>query len=198
LLRELLADGVGSVYSHQLAGKGGVTSAQVRRDLMYVGYSGSPNKGYDTKELAEGIDALLDPPQAENVCLVGVGNLGRAILAHCAGRCGRLSITAAFDKDPAISGRVVHGCRCYSIDEAPRVIAMESIRSAILAVPGEEAQKVTDLLLSCGVRGLLSFSPRRLRVPLDVCVENMDVTIALEKVAFFARKLIERTERRNG
>jgi redox-sensing transcriptional repressor len=147
--------------------------------------------------LAQGIDVLLDPSQVENIGLVGVGNLGRAILAHCAGRSQKLRIMAAFDKDPSVSGRVIHGCRCYSIEEAPRIIAQESVRSAILAVPGEEAQKIVDMLLASGLRGLLNFSPARLRVPPDACVENMDVTIALEKVAFFARNSIKRTEPRN-
>ena len=187
VLSALAAKGNVNVYSHQLAKAAGATPAQVRRDLMCVGYTGSPNKGYDIAALTESITEFLDGPTVQPIALVGVGNLGRAILAYFAGRNLNLRITAAFDKDPEMPGRVFHGCRCYSIADAPTIIPREGIRTAILAVPAKEAQLVADILLAAGVKGILNFAPAHLRVGLDVCVENMDFTISLEKVAFFAR-----------
>ncbi|MCX5772692.1 MAG: redox-sensing transcriptional repressor Rex, partial [Candidatus Hydrogenedentes bacterium] len=101
VLYGLLADGERSVYSHQLAGFVGGTAAQVRRDVMAVGYTGSPTRGYDITELTRAIGNYLDAAQGQSVALVGVGNLGKAILSYFAGRRPRLSIEAAFDTDPA-------------------------------------------------------------------------------------------------
>jgi redox-sensing transcriptional repressor len=193
-LRDSLAEGSANIYSHELAARCGVTSAQVRRDLMHVGYNGSPNRGYMVRELLDSIDKLLDPQVAENVALVGVGNLGRAILAYFGSRGMKLRITAAFDKDPTKAGRVFHGCRCYGIEEAAAVIPSEGILSVMLTVPASEAQGVADLLVAAGVRGIVNFAPVRLRVPPEVCVENMDFTTSLERVAFFARGNAMKTE----
>lgn len=188
LLADLLAAKTSHVYSHQLAKAAGVTAAQVRRDLMVVGYSGSPTKGYDVQELKESIRLYLDGSEPQRVALVGVGNLGRAILAYFAGRRPNLAILAAFDKDPAKAGRVIHGCRCYDMSELPGIVATRGIRTAIMAVPAGEAQAVTDTLTAAGVKGLLNFAPAHTRVPMDVYVENVDITTSLEKVAFFARR----------
>jgi redox-sensing transcriptional repressor len=113
---KLLADGRTHVYSHDIASVCGVTSAQVRRDLMPTGYSGSPKKGYSIPGLIQSIGSVLDDPEEQKVALVGVGNLGRAILAYFTGRRPNLSIVAAFDRDPNKVNRVIHGCRCYPVE----------------------------------------------------------------------------------
>jgi len=186
LLRMALGDGTDSMYSHQLAERAGTTPAQVRRDLTYVGYSGNPRRGYDVRELLESIEAFLSPAKAERVALVGIGNLGRALLAFFRGRQPKLNITAAFDRDPDKTGRVIHGCRCYPVGRLAEVLAAEGIRTAILAVPASEAQRAADLLVNAGVQGILNFAPIPLRVPVAVFVEGIDMTMALEKVAYFA------------
>jgi len=186
-LAEMLTDGVGNVYSHQLAQIAGVTSAQLRRDVMAVGYTGSPTRGYDVQGLMESIGQILDASTPQNVALVGVGNLGRAILAYFAGRRPNLRIVAAFDSNPEKCGRVIHGCRCYTMNELGKIAASEKINTAVVAVPSAQAQKVADALVANGFRGLLNFAPTHLRVPKTVYVENVDITTSLEKVAFFAR-----------
>lgn len=188
LLHELLVDGATSVYSHQLAAMAGGTAAQVRRDIMAIGYTGSPTRGYDVRELIGSIASFLDAPEGQRVALVGVGNLGRAIMAYFAGRRPNLSIAAAFEVDPGKVHRVIHGCRCYPMEELPEVIAREGIGMGIIAVPAEEAQGVADKLVRAGVRGLLNFAPVPLHVPPGVFVEVIDMTTSLEKVAYFARK----------
>jgi redox-sensing transcriptional repressor len=188
LLRDLLADGERSIYSHQLAAMAGGTAAQVRRDIMSIGYSGSPVHGYDVERLLDSIGHFLDASQTQNVALVGVGNLGRALLAYFVGRHPTLSIVAAFDSDPGKANRVIHGCRCYPIDDMKTIAKERDIRLGIIAVPAPEAQSVSNLLVQAGVRGLLNFAPLRLWVPEHVYVENLDVTMSLEKVAYFARQ----------
>lgn len=188
MLLNLQAEGALSVYSHQLAVTSGVSAAQVRRDMMVIGYTGTPSHGYDIKELTKSIGRLLDAKGVEGVALVGVGNLGRAIISYFAGRRPNLSIIAAFDVDPILYDRVIHGCHCYPLSELSQVITANEIKIGIITVPAGEAQGVADLLINSGVRGILNFAPVRLRVPEWVYVENMDVTMSLEKVAYFARE----------
>lgn len=189
LLASLLGEGAQYVYSHQLAHKAGVTAAQVRRDMMAVGYSGSPTKGYDVRELAESIGHFLDCPDGQSVALVGIGNLGRAILSYFAGgRRPHLSIVAAFDKDPYKVNRVVLGCRCYPMEDLVPVIQDKGIRVGVITVPAGEAQPVADTLIRAGIKGILNFAPVPIRAGSQIYVEDIDMAMSLEKVAFFARK----------
>jgi redox-sensing transcriptional repressor len=188
LLNRLHNEGMRYVYSHQLAILARVTPAQVRRDIMSIGYSGNPNRGYDVLELTESIGQSLDDPKGQNVALVGVGNLGRAILNYFSGRRPRLAIVAAFDNDEHKCERVIQGCRCYSIQQLSKVVKEQNISIGAVAVPAIEAQKVSDILVQAGIRGILNFAPVRLHVPANVYVEDFDMTTALEKVAYFARK----------
>jgi redox-sensing transcriptional repressor len=187
LLREMQADGQAFAFSYDLASRAGASAAQVRRDLMAVGFAGNPARGYETRGLIDAIGQLLDPPRPQNVALVGIGNLGRAILAFLAGRRPHLRIVAAFDRDRSKVGRVVHGCRCHAIDELPGVVRDRDIELGLVTVPVAEAQAVAEMLVLAGVAGLLNFAPTRLQVPARVHVENIDMTVSLERVAFFAR-----------
>ena len=187
LLNSLLQDGEQSICSHDLAARAGVTAAQVRRDIMNIGYSGNPNRGYDVGKLVESIGNFLDAPEGQNVVLVGVGNLGRAILAFFAGRRPKLSIVAAFDNDPEKIGRLIKGCRCYSIKHADKIIQELDISIATLCVPAKVAQEVADILVQAGIKGILNFAPVPLHVPYYLYVEDIDMTMSLEKVAYFAR-----------
>jgi len=189
VLTNLRSDnGATSVYSHELADAAGVTAAQVRRDIMLVGAQGSPTKGYDIDDLVDSIGGFLDAEGRQPVALIGVGNLGRAILTYFHTSHSNLEITAGFDRDPYKVGRVINGCRCYSMEELSDVIARDGIQTAVLAVPASEAQTVAVDLIAANVKGLLNFVPERLRVPHGVFIENMDITASLEKVAFFARQ----------
>jgi redox-sensing transcriptional repressor len=186
LLLDMAADGLRQTYSHQLATAAISTSAQVRRDLMTIGFSGSPRHGYTIHDLVEAINVVLARSIETSVALVGVGNLGRAILAYYTNRSPWVRFAAGFDRDPEKINRVIHGCRVYPIDVAEEVLAREGVRAAVLAVPASEAQSVADRLVLAGVRSLLNFAPVRLRVPTGVFVDNMDMTTALDRVAYYA------------
>lgn len=187
LLVTIVSDGRRHVHSHDLASLSGFTAAQVRRDLMVVGYTGNPARGYSAEGLVEAIGTFLDGPEPEAAALVGVGNLGRAILAYFLGRRPGARLVAAFDIDPAKVGRVIQGCRCYSIEEVERCVHDHGIRVGLIAVPANAAAGVADRLARAGVRGLLNFAPVPLRAPAGVYLEQMDMTTWLEKVACFAR-----------
>ena len=188
LAEEMLRDGKVSVFSHQLAEMAGVTSSQVRRDFMFIGTQGRANTGYNIKELKSGIDQFLVSHEPDGVALVGVGNLGRAILAFFHGKRPNLIIKACFDKDPDKIGRIIHGCRVYSIEDMGSVLLSEKISIAIIAVPRIFAQETAEKLIQAGVNGIVNFAPVPLNVPGNIYVDNVDFTMSLEKVAHFARK----------
>ena len=196
LLVRLLSEGTKNIYSHELAGIAGYTPAQLRRDIMAVGYSGNPIHGYNVAQLTESIGKFLDARETVGAAIVGVGNLGRAILDYFAGRRPKLAIVAAFDTDPRKTDQVVHGCRCYDSSQMHRIIAEQRILLGIIAVPADHAQNVADLLIMAGVRGILNFAPARLRTPPYVYVEDVDMTASLERVAYFVRKRALPTSRR--
>lgn len=187
LLTTLVAEGQRSIYSHELAGLAGSSAAQVRRDLMVIGYSGSPNRGYQVLELMNSIGQFLDSPTGQRVALVGIGNLGRALLSYFTGRRPKLSIVAAFDSDPEKVHRVVHNCQAYPVAELAEVSRRLDIRVGIITVPAHTAQEVADLMVVAGIRAILNFAPVRVRVPAGIYVEDLDMTTSLEKAAFFAR-----------
>jgi redox-sensing transcriptional repressor len=195
ILSELAAEGGRTIASHALAERAGGTAAQVRRDLMSTGCVGKPNRGYAVPELLAALHAVLDTPGGQRAVLVGLGNLGRALLAHFTARRREIEIVAALDADPRKSGRAYHGCPCYRPDQTESVVRDKQIKIAVLAVPAEAAQLVADELARCGVRAFLNFAPTPLQTPDGIHVENVDLTMSLEKVAFYAR---EGSTRRNA
>ena len=182
------------IFSYELANLSGKKPAQVRRDLMVVGCSGSSSRGYDVQELIGAIDGALDGPGKQRIALVGVGNLGRAVLHHCFRSRSRLEVVAAFDRSPGKVNCVVHGCRVHPVRVLTDVIRSEKIRVGIITVPGSEAQDIADLLVRGGVRGILSFAPVALRVPPDIHVEHIDITMAMEQVAYVTHQGIFKGE----
>ena len=176
------------ICSYDLANLAGVTAAQVRRDIMNIGYSGNPNRGYDVAELVESIGKFIDEPGGQFAALIGTGNLGRAILAFFSDRRPLLKISAAFDIDPKRYGRVIRGCHCYPMDMLGEIRKELGITIGIVTVPASEAQKVTDILVSHGILGIVNFVPVPLKAPASVYIEDIDMTMSLEKAAYFARK----------
>ncbi len=176
-----------SVYSHELAQACQLTAAQVRRDLMAIGYSGNPNSGYDVKRLLSSLAAFLDSQEVRAVAIVGMGYLGRAIAAFLANRSSKIKLAAAFDVDLDKIGQTFSDVRCYSARQMRGVLEEKAIDVAIITVPAEHAQKAAEQLVAAGVTGILNFAPVVLRLHERIYVENIDMTVALEKVAFFAR-----------
>lgn len=195
LLGRLVEEGARFVFSHELASLARVTAAQVRRDLMVLGASGNPAKGYAVSDLLGDIERFLDAPDGQNVVLVGVGNLGRALLAYFAGHSPKLRMIAAFDNNPEKTGRVIQGCRCYGIDELPEVVRKEEATVGVIAVPADSAQAVADRLIDSGIYGLLNYAPVRIHVPANVYVEDIDMTVSMERVAYMARQNAVSTEK---
>lgn len=191
LYRNLLARRIGKgerwIHSQEIAAQAGVHAVQVRRDLMAIGTTGTPARGYDIARLFKALGRFLHTPDFQSAALVGVGRLGSAILAYFQQHASPFRIEVAFDRDSRRVDRSLYGCPCYSMEEMPGILRKRQIRIALLAVPAGAAQAAADALLAAGVRGLVNFAPIPLHTGPDVFVESMDITATLEKVAFFAR-----------
>ncbi|MEI7980838.1 MAG: redox-sensing transcriptional repressor Rex [Bacteroidota bacterium] len=180
------------VFSHEIAQMLHITPVQVRRDLMLIGYSGNLRKGYDIKELIELIGKIIDSEKGQRVAVVGLGNLGKAIISYFKGKRSKLAIIAAFDINPEKINRVYDGVACYHINQMPDIIKQHNISIGIVSVPSEQAPEIAETLTLAGIKGILNFTPKPLNVPPYVYLEEYDMITSLEKVAFFAKKNDER------
>lgn len=188
ILRDLSGEGQFNIFSHDLASRAGVTAAQVRRDLMVLGYTGTPARGYDVAKLREHIEAFIFPPEEQKAIIAGVGNIGRALLKFFQGRRPTLKIVASLESNPEKFDRMIHGSPCYSVESAEEIIREQEITVGIIAVPDKEAQYVADVFINAGIRGILNFARTALRVPSGVYVEDIDLAMSMDRVAFFARQ----------
>ncbi|MBL6989193.1 MAG: redox-sensing transcriptional repressor Rex [Bacteriovoracaceae bacterium] len=188
ILRRIQNTGGEFIFSHELASIARASSAQVRRDLMMLKHSGTPQRGYNIRMILDEIGSIVDTKDGQNVALVGVGNLGRAIISYFSTRKPKLKVIAAFDVDEQLIGTEIYGCPCHHITDLGDIAKEENIRVGIIAVPGKIAQDVADILVEAGVNGVVNFAPQRIHVPSDVFLENVDITIAIEKAAYFAIK----------
>jgi len=182
-----LAEGKTHIYSHELAQMHHNTAVQVRRDIMFIGYSSMQRKGYDVRELIDVIGEILDSDQGLNVAVAGIGNLGRAITAYFMGKRSKLNIVAAFDVDPSKVNRVISGVKCYSISQMQEVIVDKKISIAIITVPADQAREVAENLYLAGVSGFLNFTTVPLNVSPEVYIDEYDMITSLEKVAYFVK-----------
>ena len=175
------------IYSHELANLLHITPVQVRRDIMLIGYSGTLRKGYAVDELVNLIGKILDSEEGLNVCIVGIGNLGRALVKYFKGKRTRLSIVAAFDNNPEKIGNAYKKVPCYPIDQLSKIVKEEDISIAILTVPRQVAAQVAGTIVDAGIKGIINYAPISINVPDDVYLGEYDMTTSLEKAAYFVK-----------
>jgi len=186
-LEELSGDDVEYIHSHELAALVGVTPAQLRRDLASFGSYGNIARGYEVKQMSRTISQIIGTDRIQHVGLVGVGDLGRALLYYRGFEERGFHIAAAFVLDPEKVGQVFAGRRCYPLDKLETVLTDLQIRILILAARPEGLQEVVDRGVEAGVRSFLNFVPKTLAVPDGCFVENIDISAKLEKLSFLSR-----------
>jgi redox-sensing transcriptional repressor len=185
--RALLESGDREVVSSEdLAVLTGFGAPQIRKDLTYFGQFGTPGLGYNVGELKASLSRILGLDKDWGVVLVGVGNLGAALLAYKGFRRPGFRLVAAFDKDPEKAGKTVEGVPILDLASLPAVASREKVRMAVVTVPAAAAQEVADQLSAAGVKAILNFAPVRLKVPADVTVHCIDVAIELERLSFLS------------
>lgn len=187
LLEEQQARRSVHINSGEMAEIAGNTPAQVRRDLMVVGYAGSSRNGYQIDDLLKAIRLLLEPECGITLAIVGVGNLGRALLGYFSLLQPRFKIVGAFDNDINKVSRTISGYRIHHITDMATELVKTPAQLGVITVPPDQAQKAVDFCVMAGVKGIVNFAAVPLRVPRGVTFENMHITSTLEKVAYFSR-----------
>lgn len=178
-------EGKDKVSSTELAEAVQVDSASIRRDFSYFGALGKRGYGYDVKNLLSFFKKILNQDTLTNVALVGVGNLGHALLNYNFKRSNNIRISCSFDINPEITGKITQGVPVYSMDEMKQQIADQQIRIAILTVPQATAQKTADEMIEAGIKGIMNFTPIRLSAPNGVRIQNVDLATELQTLIYF-------------
>jgi len=187
-LLQLEEDGVKTISSQELAERFSLNSAQVRKDLAYFGEFGVRGIGYYVSGLKAELQRILGLDREWQVALVGFGNLGSALFHYKGFARQGFRISTIFDEDPAKWGKAVDGVNIQSMEDLPREAKARNLQIAIVAVPADGAQGVTDQLVAAGVRAVLNFAPARLRVTREVRLKNVDLSIELETLSFYLAK----------
>jgi redox-sensing transcriptional repressor len=186
-LTRLRENGIETVSSDALSRAAGVKSPQLRKDLAYFGNFGTRGLGYNVEVLAGRINQVLGTTRLQPVILIGVGNLGAALLHYGGFNKEGFEIIAAFDHDPQRALAVQTNVPIHGMADLPAFINAQSVKMAILAVPAIGAQQVVNQLIAAGIQAILNFAPVVLEVPDAVVVNNVDLAVELENLSYFIR-----------
>ena len=188
-LERLRNNGMETVSSEVLAKAAGVKPTQLRKDLTYFGQFGTRGLGYNVESLSATINEVLGTNSLQAVVLIGVGNLGAALLRYGGFQKEGFELRAAFDSDPERCKAIAKKCDIpvHPVSEMKTFIQKNSVKMAIMAVPANVAQEVANELVDAGVQAILNFSPTVLQVPENVMVHAVDLALALEHLSYFVR-----------
>jgi redox-sensing transcriptional repressor len=187
-LAGLKQSGIETISSEALAKAAGVKPTQLRKDLAYFGQFGIRGRGYEVEQLWRLVSDVLGTNCLRPVVLVGVGNLGLALLSYRGFREEGFEIVAGFDIDHQQRRWKRARAAIYSMDKLDEVVQKRGVRMAILAVPPSAAQAAARCLVDCGISGILNFAPVMLEVPEGVVVHNVNLAFELENLCYFVRQ----------
>lgn len=184
VLENLARDGVEVISSNPLAEACGVNGSQVRKDLAYFGEFGIRGVGYHVTSLISSITSALGVDREWRMALVGVGNLGRAILNHTEFRSRGFVIAAIFDCDPFRIGENIHGYEVHCTSDLPGKAMELGLEIGVITTPPERAQRAAQHIVDAGITSILNFAPARVKVPDYVNVEYVDFFHYFYSLAF--------------
>ncbi len=178
------------ISSHELGERAGVRPALVRKDLAWFGEFGKQGVGYDVDLLQDELRKILHLDEPLHMALVGVGSLGQALARYNRRRfledpIFTIKLVALFDVDPRLVGSSMDGVAVLDISDIAKVVTERDIRLAIITVPADVAQDVCDDLVEAGIKAILNFAPVKLEVPSDVHVANADLSLELQRLAYY-------------
>jgi redox-sensing transcriptional repressor len=183
-LIELEAKGIVRVSCSTIGMDLGLIPVQVRKDLQYTGIIGKPKTGYSVSELVQAIETFLGWNNINEAFLVGVGNLGTALLGHERFSKFGLRIVAAFDTDPAKIGKWIHEKAVLPLEKLSDLAPRMSIHLGIITAPAETAQAIADEMVKGGIQAIWNFAPVKLKVPENIIVHNEDLYNSLASLSW--------------
>jgi redox-sensing transcriptional repressor len=175
------------VNSKELGERLGVTPAQIRKDLSYFGRFGKQGRGYNVQRLHQELHQILGLTRDWGMVLVGVGQLGRAIVGYAGFAPQGFRIQDIFDVDGAVVGTNVDGHIVRSIAVLPETLRRQPADIGIVAVPAAAAQGVIDTLVACGVKAILNYAPIAAHAPPKVRIKDIDPVLALQSMTFYIK-----------
>jgi len=173
-----------TVSSKELAKRDRLTPAQVRKDLSFFGSFGTRGLGYPVSELKKRIANILGLDKQWNVALIGIGNIGSALVGYKEFQRQNFVIKIIFDNDHRKIGSNHKGIIVSDIKNLERDLKANNIEIVIIAVPATVAQYIVDDVVEAGIKGILNFAPVNLKVPDDVFLRNENMSMELEYLSF--------------
>lgn len=187
-LTRLQQEGRDVTSSHELGRRLGISSAQIRKDLSHFGGFGKQGTGYQIEFLVDKLRQVLQVHQEWLVAVIGAGDLGSAI-SHYGGFAERgFRIAWLFDADEEKAGQEIGGFKVSSMRDLETLIRENGCQIAMIAVPAEHAQNVTDQLVKAGIRSILNYAPININVPDDVMVQYIDPVVHLQHMTYYLRE----------
>jgi redox-sensing transcriptional repressor len=183
--------GYETVSSEELASELHLKPSQLRKDLAYFGEFGTRGMGYSVARLAEELRRILGLHRQWGIAIIGVGNLGTALLRYRGLNEKGFRVAALFDDDPEKVGSTRSGIRINHIDELPEVVREKNIQIAIITVPAPAARISADLAIKAGIRAMLNFAPVSIKGPAGVECIQVDITSDLKVLSHFLAGLDE-------
>ncbi|HDB5444983.1 TPA: redox-sensing transcriptional repressor Rex [Staphylococcus aureus] len=187
----LKSKGIDRVNSKAISDALQIDSATIRRDFSYFGELGKKGYGYNIDSLLDFFKSELSESDMIKIAIVGVGNLGKALLTYNFSIHDDMTITEAFDVKEDVIGQKIGNVIVKDNDELITTLKKEEIDVVILTTPERVAQKVADELVQAGVKGILDFTPGRINTPSDVQVHQIDLGIELQSLLFFMKNYSE-------
>ncbi len=191
-LKDLERQGVETISAPAMAGYLGLHEIQVRKDLAAISStSGKPRAGFPVKKLIHDMEQFLGYHNVNEAVLVGVGQLGRALLFYDGFKAYGLNIVTAFDNNPSLIGSTINEKKILSTDTISDLCQRMNIHIGIITVPAECAQEVCNQLVDGGVCGIWNFAPTHLSVPKHVLVQNENMAASLALLSKHLGQLLE-------
>jgi redox-sensing transcriptional repressor len=178
-------EGYHTVSSKELARREKLTPAQVRKDLSFFGSFGTRGLGYPTRELKQQIAIILGIDRVWHVALVGAGNIGSALASYKEFAKQGFEINSIFDNDQRKIGSTQRGIKIADIATLPEALKNHHIEVAVIAVPASQAQKIADTCVEAGIKAILNFAPINLKVPPDVVLRTVNMSMEMEYLSFY-------------
>lgn len=173
------------VSSKELSDAVKVDSATIRRDFSYFGALGKKGYGYNVEYLLQFFKDTLEQDSITEVALIGVGNLGTALLNYNFSQSNNTKIVMAFDRSKKTAKTENGNIPIYPIEQLEE--KLNGVEVAILTVPAAAAQDIANRLIECGIRGIVNFTPARLTIPDDVRIHHIDLSVELQSFIYFLK-----------